>query len=116
MNMGLKLNLKILQLWSPNEYNFNTDKIDCQVNKSQSNKLINHFKKDDDFLEHLEKVELNLMMVIRSFYTFDDALSNKNNILNMYLFEYLSNQFNDKEAVYGEIEFEIYLIKEKKVA
>jgi hypothetical protein len=34
----------------------------------------------------------------------------------MYLFEYLANQFNDKEVIHGEIEFEIYLIKEKKVA
>ena len=34
----------------------------------------------------------------------------------MYLLEYLSNQFNEKEVIYGEIEFEIYLIKEKNVA
>ena len=77
--------------------------------------MINHFKKDDDFLEHL-KGRTQSYDGYQSFYTFDDALSNKNNILNMYLFEYLSNQFNEKEVIHGEIEFEICLIKEKKVA
>jgi hypothetical protein len=112
---GFEIKFENLKLWSPSEYNFNTDKIDCQVNKFQSNKLINHFKKDNDFLEHLEN-RTQSYDGYRSFYTFDDALSNKNNILNMYLFEYLANQFNDKEVIHGEIEFEIYLIKEKKVA
>ena len=98
-----------------NEYNFNTDKIDCQVNKFQSNKLINHFKKDDDFLEYLEGITRSYDGY-QSFYTFDDALNNKNNILIMYLLEYLSNEFNKKQVMYGEIEFEIYLLKQKKVA
>ena len=104
-----------MKLWSPSEYNFNTDKIDCQVNKSQSNKLINHFKKDDDFLEHLRD-RTQSYDGYQSFYTFDDALNNKNNILIMYLLEYLSNEFNEKQVIYGEIEFEIHLLKEKKVA
>ena len=112
---GFKINFENLKLWSPSEYNFNTDKIDCNINKTQSNKLINHFKKDDDFLEHL-KGRTQSYDGYRSFYTFDDALNNKNNILIMYLLEYLSNQFNEKKVVYGEIEFEIYLIKEKNVA
>jgi len=112
-----KFNIKFenLKLWSPSEYNFNTDKIDCQVNKSQSNKLINHFKKDDDFLEHLRD-RTQSYDGYQSFYTFDDALNNKNNILIMYLLEYLSNEFNEKQVIYGEIEFEIHLLKEKKVA
>tara|TARA_R110000764_G_scaffold239118_1_gene337564 strand:- start:640 stop:1182 length:543 start_codon:yes stop_codon:yes gene_type:complete len=112
---GFNIKFENLKLWSPSEYNFNTDKIDCQVNKFQSNKLINHFKKDDDFLEYLEGITRSYDGY-QSFYTFDDALNNKNNILIMYLLEYLSNEFNKKQVMYGEIEFEIYLLKQKKVA
>jgi len=32
----------------------------------------------------------------------------------MYLLEFLSNEFNEKQVVYGEIEFEIHLLKEVK--
>ena len=48
---GFTINFKDLKIWSPSEYNFKTDKIDCFVGKSQSNKLTNHFKKNDDFLK-----------------------------------------------------------------
>ena len=48
-----------------------------------------------------------------SFFTYDQALNNKDNILIMYVLEYICNKFNEKEVVYGEIEFDIY---EKNVA
>jgi len=110
---GITINFKDLKIWSPSEYNFNTDKIDCFVSKSQSNKLTNHFKKNDDFLKFL-KDRTQSCDGFWSFYTFDEALSNKDNKLIMYLLEFLSNEFNEKEVVYGEIEFEIYLLKEVK--
>jgi hypothetical protein len=108
---GITINFKDLKIWSPSEYNFNTDKIDCFVSKSQSNKLTNHFKKNDDFLKFL-KDRTQSCDGFWSFYTFDEALSNKDNKLIMYLLEFLSNEFNEKEVVYGEIEFEIHLLKE----
>ena len=46
-----------------------------------------------------------------SFYTYDQAINDKDNMLIMYLLEFLANQFNET-FVYGEIEFEIWLIKE----
>ena len=101
-----------------NEYGFTinfkdlkTDKIDCFVSKTQSNKLTNHFKKNDDFLKFL-KDRTHSYDGYWSFYTFDEALNNKDNKLIMYLLEFLSNEFNEKEVVYGEIEFEIHLLKE----
>jgi len=108
---GININFKDLKIWSPSEYNFNTDKIDCFVSKSQSNKLTNHFKKNDDFLKFL-KNRTQSCDGFWSFYTFDEALNNKDNKLIMYLLEFLSNEFNEKEVVYGEIEFEIHLLKE----
>jgi len=110
---GCTIKFENLKLWSPSEYNFKTDKIDCQVNKVQSNKLINHFKKDDDFLKFLKDRTLSYDGY-QSFYTFEDALNDKNNILIMYLLEHLADEFNKKEVGYGEIEFEIHLLKEKR--
>ena len=108
---GITINFKDLKIWSPSEYNFKTDKIDCFVSKTQSNKLTNHFKKNDDFLKFL-KDRTQSCDGFWSFYTFDEALNNKENILIMYLLEFLSNEFNEKQVVYGEIEFEIHLLKE----
>jgi len=34
----------------------------------------------------------------------------------MYVLEYICNQFNNKEVVYNEIDFEIHLLKDKEVA
>tara|TARA_S200002703_G_C3745898_1_gene229488 strand:- start:200 stop:736 length:537 start_codon:yes stop_codon:yes gene_type:complete len=110
---GLKIDFKNLKIWSPSYYNYNTDKIDCFVNKSQSNKLTNHFKSNDDFLKFL-KDRTQSYSGYHSFYTFEQALNNKDNILIMYLLEFLSNEFNEKEVVYGEIEFDVHLLKEVK--
>ena len=33
---------------------------------------------------------------------------------NKYLLEFLSNEFNEKQVVYGEIEFDVHLLKEVK--
>ena len=46
-----------------------------------------------------------------SFYTFNEALSNKNNILIMYVLEYISNKYNDS-ILYDLPEFNVYLNKE----
>ena len=73
--------------------------------------MTNHFKKNDDFLKFL-KDRTQSYDGYWSFYTFDEALNNKDNKLIMYLLEFLSNEFNEKEVVYGEIEFEIHLLKE----
>ena len=101
-----------LKLWSPSEYNFETDKIDCTVNLNQANKLNNQFLKDNDFLEYLE-ARTQSYDGYYSYYTYKEALNNKNDILIMYLLEYLADQFNENTVYYGEIEFDIYQLNEE---
>ena len=45
-----------------------------------------------------------------SFYNYNQALANKDDILIFYVLEYVSNEFNEKYAFYGDIEFEVSLL------
>lgn len=107
----LNIDFKNISLDSPEFYNYSTDTIYCDVDKKQAEKLINHFNKDFDFLEYL-KDRTKSYDGYMSFYTYDQAINNKDNILIMYLLEFLANQFNEKVIVYGGVEFDIWLIKE----
>jgi len=107
----LNIDFENIGLNSPKFYNYSTDTIDCDVDKKQAEKLINYFNKDSDFLEYL-KDRTKSYDGYMSFYTYDQAINDKDNILIMYLLKYLANQFNGKVIVYGEIEFDIWLIKE----
>tara|TARA_R110002153_G_scaffold16357_1_gene58134 strand:- start:711 stop:1241 length:531 start_codon:yes stop_codon:yes gene_type:complete len=105
------IDFKDIKLWSPLEYNFKTDKIDCTIDLNQANKLNNLFLKDNVFLEYLEE-RTQSYDGYYSYYTYEDALNDKNEVLIMYLLEYLADQFNSKDVIYGEIEFEIYQLNE----
>ena len=50
-----------------------------------------------------------------SFYTYDQAINDKDNMLIMYLLEFLANQFNET-FVYGEIEFDEFCNMMKKLS
>tara|TARA_R100000697_G_scaffold121713_1_gene149439 strand:+ start:666 stop:1226 length:561 start_codon:yes stop_codon:yes gene_type:complete len=104
----LNIDFKNISLNSPEFYNFETDTIYCDVDKEQAQKLINHFNKNFEFLEHLKNRTKSYDGYI-SFYTYDQAINNKDDILIMYLLEYLANKFNEKFIIYGDIEFDIYL-------
>ena len=106
----LNIDFKNIGLNSPKFYNFETDTIYCDVDKKQAGKLTNHFNKDFEFLEYL-KDRTTSYDGYMSFYTYDQAINNKDNILIMYLLEFLANQFNET-FIYGELEFDICLIKE----
>ena len=107
----LNIDFKNISLNSPKFYNYSTDTIYCDVDKKQAKKLINHFNKDSEFLEYL-KDRTTSYDGYMSLYTYDQAINDKDNILIMYLLKYLANQFNEKVIVYGEVEFDIWLIKE----
>ena len=47
----IDIDFKNLSLHSPREYNFDTDSIDCEVDKLQANKLNAYFLKDEEFIE-----------------------------------------------------------------
>ena len=106
----LNIDFKNISLNSPKFYNFATDTIYCDVDKKQAEKLTNHFDKDSEFLEYL-KDRTTSYNGYMSFYEYDQAINNKDNILIMYLLEFLAIQFNET-FIYGEVEFDICLIKE----
>lgn len=105
------IDFKNIKLYSPQYYNYSTDVIDCKIHTNQVNSLNEILKKDNEFLSFLKDRTTSYSGFI-SFYTYDDALNNKDNKLIMYVLEYICNKFNNKEIVYGEIEFEIYLTDE----
>ena len=109
------IDFKNIKLSSPQYYNYSTDNIDSKIHTNQVNSLNEILKKDNEFLSFLKDRTTSCSGFV-SFYTYDDALNNKDNKLIMYVLEYICNKFNDKEIVYGEIEFDIHLLKDKQVA
>jgi len=92
----LKINFKNLNLWSPREYNFETDSIICEITPAEHDKLINHFRKDNEFLDYLAEATKSYYG-FRSYYTIDDALRDKNGMLSVYILRYLANKFEEDE-------------------
>ena len=111
----VNIDFKNIKLWSPQYYNYDTDVINCKIDTNEAQSLNEILKKDDDFLSFLKDRTTSYSGFI-SFYTYDDALSNKDNKLIMYVLEYVCNKFNEKEITYNEIDFEIHLLKDKEVA
>ena len=102
------LNIKIddINLYSPKEYNFKTDEIDCYISKSDENKLIKHFKKDNDFLEYLKNATQSYDGFY-SYYSFDKAYNNENDILTLYIFEYIANKYQESDRFNTDIYIDI---------
>ena len=99
---NVDMDFKDISLYSPNYYNYSTDKIDCKISSHQINKLNKLLLKDDDFLNFL-KERTKSYDGYTSFYTFEQAKSDKDNILIMYGLEFICNKFNQ----YPDIEFDI---------
>jgi hypothetical protein len=98
-----------LKLYSPKYYNYDTDNIDCKVNFDEMITLNKKILTNIDFLDWLKERTESYSGYI-SFYTFEEAKDNKNNILIKYVLEFLANQFNEKCDC---VEFDIILLKEK---
>lgn len=107
----INIDFKNISLNSPEFYNYSNDTIFCDVDKKQAKNLIDHFIKNAEFLEYLKNNTKSYDGYI-SFYTFNQALNNKDNILILYLLDFLSNEFNEKTIVYGDIYFDVHLIND----
>tara|TARA_R110000824_G_scaffold374036_2_gene564504 strand:- start:352 stop:912 length:561 start_codon:yes stop_codon:yes gene_type:complete len=103
---NLNINIDDINLYSPKEYNFKTDEIDCYILKSDENKLIKHFKKDNDFLEYLKNATQSYDGFY-SYYSFDRAYNNENDILTLYIFEYIANKYQESDSFNTDIYIDI---------
>jgi hypothetical protein len=100
---NIHIDFKNISLNSPEFYNYCNDTIYCDVDKKQV--------KNAEFLEYL-KNNTKSYDGFTSFYTFNQALNNKDNILILYLLDFLSDEFNEKTIVYNDIYFDVHLINE----
>ena len=103
---NLNINIDDISLYSPKEYNFKTDEVDCYISKSDENKLIKHFKKDNDFLEYLQNATQSYDGFY-SYYSFDRAYNNENDILTLYIFEYIANKYQESDNFNTDIFIDI---------
>lgn len=107
----IDIDFKNIKLNSPKYYNYSTDLIDCQIDANQIKQLNSVLIKDNEFLSFL-KNRTQSYDGYHSFYDYDQSLNDKDHILIQYVLEYVSNQFNEKYAFYGDIEFEVYLLSD----
>ena len=107
----IEIDFKNIKLNSPKYYNYSTDVIDCEIDSQQVVQLNQVLSKDDSFLSYLKDRTISYDGYI-SFYNYNEALSNKDDILILYVLEYVSNEFNEKYAFYGDIEFEVFLLSD----
>lgn len=91
--------LEFKSLSSPKEYNFSTDKIIAFISKLHESKLLKHFKNDTGFLDYLKQATKSYDGYI-SFYDYESALKNKDDVLSDYLSSYLCNLFDNQYLNY----------------
>jgi len=108
---NVDMDFKNLELNSPKYYNYSTDKILANIPPNKIKELNSLMIKDALFLEFIKERTQSYDGYF-SFYTYETALNNKDNILIMYVLEYICNKFNEN-FYFGDLEYEIEL---KKVA
>jgi len=100
----LDFDLKNISLYSPKFYNYETDTIDCEINNKQVNRLNKIFLKNNYFIEHLKERTKSYDGYI-SFYTFEQAKNNKDDILIRYVLEYICIREFNKVIDIDDLEF-----------
>ena len=105
-NYNLAIKFKNISLSSPREYNFETDKILCDINQVENESLINAMYAKPAFLDWVKDRTKSRSGFI-SFYDFNDVMNDKNEIFSVYALEYLSSEYehsdfmNDYDRVSG---------------
>lgn len=110
---NINIDFKNISLYSPREYNFRTDEIDCIVNEKQSLKLLKLVLKDTDFHKRLKEVTTSRSGYIPN-YTYEQLLNMKDNMILDIMFSFIADEFNSDTCNLSDIEYEIKLIKQEK--
>ena len=105
----INIDFKNITLWSPREYNFRNDEIDCIVNEKQSLKLLKLVLKNDDFHKRLKEVTTSRSGYI-PYYTYEQLLNMKDNMILGIMFSFIADRFNSDTCNLADIEYEIKLI------
>jgi len=95
-NYNLAIKFKNISLSSPREYNFETDKILCDITHDENESLIKALQSNTKFLDWLKDRTQSRSGFI-SFYSYDDAMNNKNDIYSVYALEYLASEYESTD-------------------
>ena len=95
-NYNLAIKFKNISLSSPREYNFETDKILCDITHDENESLIKALQSNTKFLDWLKDKTQSRSGFI-SFYSYDDAMHNKNDIYSVYALEYLASEYESTD-------------------
>jgi hypothetical protein len=82
------MNLEYVELWSPDYYNFQTDKIVCKIDMIDYNDLAYAYCNDNDFVKWLNDISRS-RDGFRSFYSGIDEVKKEPSILMEYIFQYI---------------------------
>jgi hypothetical protein len=95
-NYNLAIKFKNISLSSPREYNFETDKILCDIDSVENESLIKALQSNTKFLDWLKDRTKSRSGFI-SFYSYDDAMNNKNDMYSVYALEYLASEYESTD-------------------
>jgi hypothetical protein len=95
-NYGIAIKFKNISLSSPREYNFETDKILCDITQVENESLIKALQSNTKFLDWLKDRTKSRSGFI-SFYSYDDAMNNKNDMYSVYALEYLASEYESTD-------------------
>jgi len=97
-NYNLAIKFKNISLSSPREYNFETDKILCDITHDENESLIKALQSNTKFLDWLKDRTKSRSGFI-SFYSYDDAMNNKNDMYSVYALEYLASEYESTDFI-----------------
>jgi len=97
-NYKVDIKFKNISLSSPREYNFETDKILCDITEIENESLIKIMKAKPEYLEWLKDRAKSKSGFI-SFYDFDDVMNDKNEIFSVYALEYLASEYENTDFI-----------------
>jgi len=98
----INIGYKDISLSSPKYYNYETDVIYCSTFKRDQIKLNKKLLKDLDFIEYLKEATKSYDGYW-SFYDYEEAVNNKDNILHQFVYTYVCKKFD----LYDQIEFDL---------
>ena len=115
---GISFDFVNLKLDSPREYNFETDVILCEVDKgkiqSLTNILLNSSEYKEDFIKHIEDITTS-KSGYRPFYSFEDIMNNKNDMLYTQAFNFLINNTELTQDIPTDIEYDEWYLSEYEI-
>jgi len=97
-NYKVDIKFKNISLSSPREYNFETDKILCDIDIMENEILIKTMKAKPAFLDWVKDRTQSKSGFI-SFYDFNDVMNDKNEIFSVYALEYLASEYENTDFI-----------------